>query len=125
MAAIADDSHGDNEHGVDNSPHQSPPKESNCEALKRTRSTSVYSLRESKIPKPSNGQRPKASDFEDLTKGSILAAISIYRCLISTTDPFPDHGMEVKLARQAWEVACEDLEVDHNLTPKICKLASA
>jgi hypothetical protein len=124
-AAVVDDSHDDNdEQSVDNSPRRSPHKESDSERFKRTRSESADSLRESKIPKPSNGRRPKASDFEDLTKGSIQAAIAIYRCLISTTDPFPDHAIELKLARQAWEVACEDLEVDHSLTPKICKLVS-
>ena len=89
---------------------------------KRQRSESVDSFREAKVAKYVGGQRPKASDFQDLTKECIAIAISVYRCLVSTTNPFPDHATETKLAGEAWAIACEDVESDQPLTPKISKL---
>lgn len=90
--------------------------------LKRQRSESVDSLRDAKVAKHTSGNRPKASDFQDLTKECLALAISVYRCLISTTNPFPDHTAETQLAGEAWAIACEDLETNDPLTPKISKL---
>ena len=94
---------------------------------KRLRSESpdpTESLHESKVPKHATGLRAKASDFDDLTKECLVVAIAVYRCLISTTNPFPDHSAESGLGREAWVIACEDLDCDLPLTPRVSKLVS-
>ena len=110
------------EPSASHAPRQSSHKRLNHEGRKRARSESVESFRESKVTKIVTGQRPKASDFED--KESILVAITIYRCMVSTSNPFPDHPTEVKLAQEAWEAACQDLDTYPTLTPKMCKLVN-
>ena len=94
---------------------------------KRLRSESpepFESFRESKVPKHTTGLRPKASDFDDLTKECLVVAIAVFRCLISTTNPFPDHSAESGLGREAWVMACEELDCDLPLTPRVFKVVS-
>ena len=85
---------------------------------------STDSLRESKVAKSTTGLRPKASDLDDLTRECLVVAIAVYRCLISTTNPFPDHSAESNLGRDAWFIACEDLDCSLGLTPRVFKLVS-
>jgi hypothetical protein len=91
---------------------------------RKRRSPSTESLRESKVAKSSSGSRPKAADYDDISKACIAGAISFYRCLISTRTPFPDHVEEINLCRQAWMAACEDQEVELTLRPDMAKLVS-
>lgn len=95
------------------------------DSSKRLRSESpepTESLRECKVAKHATGLRPKASDLDDLTKECLAVAIAVYRCLISTTNPFPDHSAESGLGREAWVIACEDLDCDLPLTPRVFKM---
>jgi hypothetical protein len=100
---------------------------SDCVGSKRLSSESpesIDSLRESKVAKHVTGLRPKASDLDDLTRECLVVAIAVYRCLISTTNPFPDHSAESSLGRDAWFIACEELECCIALTPRVSKLVS-
>ena len=93
---------------------------------KRRRSDSLESvdtLRECKVARhTAHSLRPKASDFDDMTKECLVVAIAVYRCLISSSNPFPEHAAETNLAREAWIIACDDLECDLPLGPKVAKL---
>jgi hypothetical protein len=100
------------------------PGEASPDLLKtrKHRSPSAESLRDTKVAKSSSGSRPKAADFDDVSKACIAGAISFYRCLISTCTPFPDHADEIDLCHKAWAAACEEQEVELTLRPNIAKL---
>ena len=53
-----------------------------------------------------------------------MLATQIYRCHISTINPYPDHALEVQWARFAWEEACENLAVNVAPTGVIIKLVT-
>ena len=113
----------DEERNEDEDEHEDNVDATECS--KRLRSESpepTESLRNSKIAKHATGLRPKASDFDDLTKECLVVAIAAFRCLISTTNPFPDHSAESALGREAWVIACEELDCDLALTPRVSKL---
>lgn len=57
------------------------------------------------------GVRPRAKDFDDLTREVIRIVISIYRCMVCTIAPFPDQPSELAFAMSAWKQACEKVEV--------------
>lgn len=71
----------------------------------------------------STSSRPKAKDFDDVTQELIALAITIYRCLISTKQAFPDHATELEFLRKAWAEACQRCNIAMDLTPTISKLA--
>ena len=80
-----------------------------------------------KVKKGMDGsrQRLKAGDFDDITKGILTAAASIFRCLIVTRAPFPESIMvETKLAKEAWKEACHVKGVAIKLTPSLVKIVS-
>ena len=66
--------------------------------------------------------RPKAKDYDDLTQEILTIAIAIYRCLICTDTPFPDHAKELEFVRIAWKTACEQVEVKLQITPELVKM---
>jgi hypothetical protein len=66
--------------------------------------------------------RPKAKDYDDVTQEVLAIAIAIYRCLISTEAPFPDHVQEVAFAKTAWEKASEICNIVMSTTPEIIKM---
>jgi hypothetical protein len=66
--------------------------------------------------------RPKARDYDDLTQEILAIAIAIYRCLICTDTPFPDHAKELEFVRIAWKKACEQVEVKLQITPELVKM---
>ncbi|KAG6859995.1 hypothetical protein C0995_000742 [Termitomyces sp. Mi166 len=88
------------------------------------------SLDESTSPAPSkakkimdNTGRPKASDYDDVSKEIILAAANVYHCLISTVNGFPDSGTELEFVCTAWKHAIDDANIQPlNLTPDIGKI---
>lgn len=69
-----------------------------------------------------SGGRPKAADYDDLTKEVIAIAISLYRCKISTVQAFPDRSVELDFVIDAWKMACENQSVQMELTPRISKI---
>jgi hypothetical protein len=46
--------------------------------------------------------RPKAGDYDDVTKEVILLAATAYRCLLSTNNGFPELAAETELIKLAW-----------------------
>ncbi|KAG1874427.1 hypothetical protein F4604DRAFT_1680960 [Suillus subluteus] len=78
-----------------------------------------------KLMKTSNGSRHrlKASDFDEVTKDLLAIAMSIYRCLIVTREPFPLMlVIEMKLAREAWRKASNLAHLAVRLTPSLVKI---
>ncbi|KAG6904927.1 hypothetical protein DXG01_006171, partial [Tephrocybe rancida] len=71
-----------------------------------------------------NTGRPKASDYDDTGKETILTAANIFRCFISTVNGFPDSGTEIQFVQQAWQRANENTGLDPaiDLTPDIGKI---
>ena len=69
--------------------------------------------------------RPRASDYDDLAKELILLAASIYRCLLSTENAFPDLSAEADMVKEAWNsVITETTGPPLALTPDIAKIVS-
>jgi Domain of unknown function (DUF6532) len=69
--------------------------------------------------------RPRAGDYEDLAKELILQAATIYRCLLSTEDAFPDLAAEAEMVKTAWgRVNHETGLTPLRLTPDIAKIVS-
>ncbi|KAJ6611844.1 hypothetical protein B0H10DRAFT_340384 [Mycena sp. CBHHK59/15] len=92
---------------------------------KRARSPSDEDLRTAQAQKTSAaGGRPKARDYDDVTQEVISLAITLYRCLISTVNAFPDHATELEFIREVWSRACRELDTFIELTPTISKLIS-
>lgn len=94
---------------------------------KRSCSSSEDGLQLVKAQKVSEGgSRPKASDYDDVSKEVILRATAIYRCLVSTCNAFPTPSEETELIKGAWNRANEETsqEVPIALTPVIAKVVS-
>ena len=94
---------------------------------KRSCSSSEDGLQLVKAQKVSEGGgRPKASDYDDVSKEVILRATAIYRCLVSTCNAFPTPSEETELIKGAWNRANEETsqEVPIALTPVIAKVVS-
>ena len=68
--------------------------------------------------------RPKAKDYDDITQEILSIAIAIYRCLICTNTPFPDHSQELEFVMIAWRIACKKMEVKLEMTPELVKMVS-
>ena len=69
--------------------------------------------------------RPRAGDYEDLAKELILQAATVYRCLLSTEDAFPDLATEAEMVKKAWgHVNREAGMTPLRLTPDIAKIVS-
>jgi len=73
-----------------------------------------------------NAGRPKASDYNDVSREVILKASSIYRSLISTASPFPTSNEELSHVRTAWDRANHDTAqpIPIGMTPIIGKIVS-
>ncbi|KAG6818720.1 hypothetical protein H0H93_002504 [Arthromyces matolae] len=71
-----------------------------------------------------NSRRPKASDYDDVAKQVILTAGNVYRCLISTSNGFPDSGTEIEFVCEAWKHANEIAKLNPplDMTPDIGKI---
>jgi hypothetical protein len=60
-----------------------------------------------------------------VAKEIILQAATIYRCLLSTENGFPELAIEIELVKLAWEDANEESGVPPlALTPEIAKIVS-
>jgi hypothetical protein len=69
--------------------------------------------------------RPKARDYDDVAKEIILQAATIYRCLLSTNNGFPELVAETALVKLAWENANKESGIPSlALTPDIAKIVS-
>jgi uncharacterized protein DUF6532 len=69
--------------------------------------------------------RPKARDYDDVAKELILQAATIYRCLLSTENGFPELMAETELVKLAWENANKESGMRSlELTPDIAKIVS-
>jgi hypothetical protein len=66
--------------------------------------------------------RPKAKDYDDVTQEILSVAIAVYRCLISTDTPFPDHSKELEFVKIAWNVACKKVGLKLEMTPELVKM---
>jgi hypothetical protein len=72
-----------------------------------------------------NAGRPRASDYDDLAKELILLAATVYRCILSTTDAFPDLATEANMVREAWTSVINEMTgAPLALTPDIAKIVS-
>jgi hypothetical protein len=72
-----------------------------------------------------NAGRPRASDYEDLAKEFILLAATVYRCLLSMENAFPDLATEANMVKEAWgSVMNESSGTPLVLTPDIAKIVS-
>ena len=73
-------------------------------------------------------RRPRRSitrlaDYEDLAKELILQAATVYHCLLSTEDAFPDLATEAEMVKTAWGwVNRETGLTPLRLTPDIAKI---
>ena len=75
-----------------------------------------------KAQKINKSARPKARDYDDVAKEIILQAATIYRCLLSTNNGFPELAAETDLVKLAWEDANKDSGMASlALTPEIAK----
>jgi Domain of unknown function (DUF6532) len=73
----------------------------------------------------SKAGRPRAGDYDDLAKDLILQAATVYRCLLSTEDAFPDLAPEAEMVKTAWaHVNHETGLAPLRLTPDIAKIVS-
>ena len=69
--------------------------------------------------------RPQAGDYEDLAKELILQAATVYHCLLSTEDVFPDLATEAEMVKTAWGQVNREIGLTPlRLTPDIAKIVS-
>jgi hypothetical protein len=92
-------------------------------SLKRARSSDEILLEITKVQKIYESQgRPKAKDYDDVTQEVLAIAIAIYRCLICTDTPFPDHAKELEFVKIGWTIACKKLDIRLEMTPELVKM---
>jgi hypothetical protein len=83
----------------------------------------VYTVKAQKINEKSG--RPKARDYDDAAKEIILQAATIYRCLLSTENGFPELAVETEMVKLAWEKTNNESGMPPlALTPDIAKIVS-
>ena len=69
--------------------------------------------------------QPKAQDYDDVAKEVILQAATIYCCLLSTENGFPELALETELVKLAWEDAYKESGMPTlALTPDITEIVS-
>jgi hypothetical protein len=66
--------------------------------------------------------RPRAGDFDKLTQAVLDTAISEYRAIICTRDPFPDAVSNQEISAQVWVNACASLDIQIQPSLEIMKL---
>ncbi|PIL28796.1 hypothetical protein GSI_08840 [Ganoderma sinense ZZ0214-1] len=57
------------------------------------------------------GKRPRIADYEADAQHILVAAIRIFKSLVSTDNAYPDKLTELTWAKQAWWEAAEDLDI--------------
>ena len=127
-----DDPLEDDEDGPDlqHTPHEDSPtvqhKRKHQDLETSNSSDGEVDNRHEKAQKINNkAGRPRAGDYEDLAKELILQAATIYRCLLSTEDAFPDLAAEAEMVKTAWgQVNHETGLTPLRLTPDIAKIVS-
>ena len=73
----------------------------------------------------SKAGRPRAADYDDLAKELILQAATVYRCLLSTENAFPDLTPEAEMVKVAWALVNQETGlVPLGLTLDIAKIVS-
>ncbi|KAF8810264.1 hypothetical protein BYT27DRAFT_7253852 [Phlegmacium glaucopus] len=71
-------------------------------------------------------RQPKAGDYNNMAKEIILQAATIYRCLLSTENGFPELAVETEFVKSAWEDANKESGMPTlALTPDIAKIIKA
>lgn len=73
---------------------------------------------------PASCGRPRIRDYDEEVQEILALATQIYRCQISTVNPYPDHALEVQWAHFAWGEACKELEVNIAATAMVIKLVT-
>ncbi|KAJ7445476.1 hypothetical protein FB451DRAFT_1189156 [Mycena latifolia] len=66
--------------------------------------------------------RPRAKDYDDMTRELIAIASTWYRCLLAAREAFPDVPTRTTMVNMAWGKASEELKVVMPITPDIAKL---
>jgi len=66
--------------------------------------------------------RPKAKGYDDVTQEILSVAIAVYRCLIATDTPFPDHSKELEFVKITWNIACKKVGLKLEMTPELVKM---
>jgi hypothetical protein len=90
-------------------------------SLKRAPSSNEIVLEITKVQKIYECQgRPKAKDTNNMTQE--VLAIAIYRCLIYTNTPFPDHAKELEFVKIGWNIACKKLDIWLEMTPELVRM---
>lgn len=64
----------------------------------------------------------RVADFDEMTKSILEDAISLYRVIICSLEPFPGRLEDRDLAAEAWVRACEDRKVHIDFNEEIVKL---
>ncbi|GLB39847.1 hypothetical protein LshimejAT787_0705000 [Lyophyllum shimeji] len=97
--------------------------EAGTPASHKRRASSSPSLRSAQVPRlNSNGGRPKAGDYDDVTQEYIYRAIALYRVTLSTLLAFPNHQEETLRVRTIWKMTCDEFNAELCLTPRIAKV---
>ncbi|KAF7366106.1 hypothetical protein MVEN_00487400 [Mycena venus] len=92
---------------------------------KRARSPDDNDVRVAQVQKTNDHQgRSRQKDYDDITQEMIASAVTWFRCLAATEEPFPEHLKEANLVKLAWSKAEEELKISMPLTPDIAKLIS-
>ncbi|KAN0078166.1 hypothetical protein V8E55_010223 [Tylopilus felleus] len=70
--------------------------------------------------KKTTKNRPKASDYDPITRRILFTAIQFYCAYLLTKNPFPDAHNDNEWARDAWDMSCEyyqsmDINLDVDL----------
>ncbi|KAJ6607120.1 hypothetical protein B0H10DRAFT_2073189 [Mycena sp. CBHHK59/15] len=66
--------------------------------------------------------RARQKDYDDTTQEAIGIAATWFRCILATSDAFPEHMEEGDMVKLAWGKAEEELKISMTLTPDIAKL---
>ncbi|KAJ7266483.1 hypothetical protein B0H12DRAFT_976850, partial [Mycena haematopus] len=69
--------------------------------------------------------RAKDYDTNSTTQEIVSTGVTQFRCLVATTDGFPDHTSETDLLALAWTAAREEHKIAMDLTPEMAKLITS
>ncbi|KAH9843001.1 uncharacterized protein C8Q71DRAFT_720386 [Rhodofomes roseus] len=69
--------------------------------------------------------RPRQKDYAEDVQQILTIACSIFRCHVSTINPFPDSALEMRWAQLAWGEACRELEGRYAASPSILRIIMA
>lgn len=113
------------EHHLQNTKDSEPVVRKRARSLSSQRSSPSPPPKAQKTANAGRQPRPKAADYNDVTKAVIARGVALYRVRLATVQPYPDHATETATVREVLKEACAQTGFHVTGTPDLFKIVRA